>query len=171
MRHRSLLRTAVEHGRPETQRQTLQHILAPPALNAHFLLRHPLPSYVNSAPYAFSAFSFSFASPLALLRSSFFSLFTLRSSSLSSSLGTGGLASIGSPNGAMMLRTTWCTCLLTRQPGEMEMMSPVRREERGSWTSRWARRLKSWRERVSSANLNPRGLDRDTLWKGREEGR
>jgi hypothetical protein len=55
---------------------------------------------------------------------------------LSSSLGTGGLASTGSPNGAMMAATTWCTCFEARQPGETDTMSPVRREDAGSWTRR-----------------------------------
>lgn len=51
---------------------------------------------------------------------------------------------MGRPKGAMIEETTWCTVLEVRWPGVMVIMSPVVREERGSWTRRWALELNFW---------------------------
>lgn len=51
---------------------------------------------------------------------------------------------MGRPKGAMIDETTWCTVLEVRCPGVMVIMSPVVREERGSWTRRWVLELNFW---------------------------
>lgn len=51
---------------------------------------------------------------------------------------------MGRPKGAMMEETTWWTVFEVRWPGVMVMMSPVVREERGSWTRRWVLELNFW---------------------------
>src|SRR5438045_1944055 len=83
---------------------------------------------------------------LFLLLSRFSAFFLSFSAVLSSAVGTGSLSSIGVPNGAIMLDTTWCTCFDARQPGWMEMMSPARSESRGSCTRRCVVRLYFWNE-------------------------
>jgi hypothetical protein len=57
-----------------------------------------------------------------------------RSASRSSCVGMGGRSSIGTPEGLMMWLTTWRLCWDVRQPGEIAMTSPARRELLGSWT-------------------------------------
>jgi hypothetical protein len=89
--------------------------------------RNPRSAYALSSTLSFIAIF-----PLLI---SFSSFFFLLSSSRSTSLITGGRASIGSPNGARMRDTTWRTFRLTRQPALISTMSPARREERGSWTN------------------------------------
>lgn len=50
--------------------------------------------------------------------------------------GIGGRAEMGTEKGARIEETTWWTVLEARKEGVMEIMSPIRREEAGSWTRR-----------------------------------
>lgn len=71
---------------------------------------------------------------LAVLRESFAAFLASLSAILSSRVGTGGLSPIGVPNGAIICFTTCRLCRDVGQPGTIEITSPVRNEEFGSWT-------------------------------------
>lgn len=100
-----------------------------------------------------TALSMASARSLSSLRASFLARSAACAASLSWGVGTGGLWSMGGPQGAIMRLTTCRFVLDVRQPELMLTMSPVRRESFGSWTRCRSKCWKfcPWGKEMSSA--------------------